>query len=707
MDKIQYIKTKLALPTSGIRAIIHLQGEGSTVPFIARYRKEATGQLDEVQIRNVADAGESYDTLAKRKETILSAVAEQGKLDEKLKAQIESCYDVTTLEDLYLPYKQKRQTRASKARKLGLEPLAKIIMAQRDTSVEQTANQYAKGGITRQEALQGAQDIIAEWVSTHPANRSRLRDVFARYARIDTKKRKTNTPAEEKASAKYQAHYGYSGSLARLSSHRLLAMLRAEREGLMTVKVTIDEGLYLSGLERYYIKSHSTTATYIQQALQDSYKRLLAPSLATEALNAAKSKADEKAIDVFARNLKTLLLAPPLGQQTILAIDPGYRTGCKVVVLSEQGQLVRHTTIYPHPPQKEVAAATASLQQLAHQYQVSAIAIGNGTAGRETEAVTKEALPHINTYFVNEAGASIYSASEVAREEFPDLDLTFRGAVSIGRRLADPLAELIKIDPQSIGVGQYQHDVVQQKLSKKLDQVTIDCVNSVGVNLNTASAPLLRYVSGIGPKLATEIIRHKDNNGRFASKEELMSVKGFGSKTFEQAAGFLRVRGGSQILDQTGIHPERYSLVHKIAKDHQLDMQRLLNDVTLLDTIDWLSYVTAEVGEPTLLDIKEELAKPGLDPRGAAKAFSFDTRLKVFEDVAEGMEVDGIVNNVTDFGAFVDIGIKENGLIHVSQMGAQRNADPTTIVHVGQQVKVQVISVDHQRLRIGLRLVVR
>ena len=705
MDKIKYTTSSAGVAAHKVKAVLQLLADGSTVPFIARYRKEATGQLDEVEIRLVAKVAEQYDILDQRKTTILAAIEEQGKLTDKLRQQITSCYDSTVLEDLYLPYKQKRLTRAGKARKLGLEPLAKIIMAQRDNDVDRIARQYAKGDLTPTAAIEGAQDIIAEWIAEHTGNRARLREVFMRHATIDTKQRKAKDKAAEQAAARYKAHYGHSGSLKRLSGHRLLAMLRAERDGYMSVKVSVDQGRFVSGLERYYIKSGSTTAQYIQAAIEDSYKRLLAPSMAKEALSAAKERADKEAIDVFARNLKTLLLAPPLGQKRVMAIDPGFRTGCKVTVLDEQGQLLRYTTIYPHPPQKDHAAAAKTLQQLAHQYKVEAVAVGNGTAGRETETLVKQALPQCATYMVNEAGASIYSASDIAREEFPDLDLTYRGAVSIGRRLSDPLAELIKIDPKSIGVGQYQHDVDQRLLSVKLDEVTIDCVNSIGVNVNTASSVLLRYVSGIGPKLAGEIVSQRDASGSFESIKDLLSVKGFGAKTYEQAAGFLRVRGGGEPLDETGIHPERYSLVRKIAKDHHVGIADLLGSAEALSQISWSAYVDETIGLPTLVDIEKELAKPGVDPRGAAKAFSFDGRLQSFGDVTEGMEVAGVINNVTNFGAFVDIGIKENGLIHVSQMGKGRVDDPTTIVQVGQQVQVQVISVDHDRQRIGLRLV--
>lgn len=705
MDKIKYTTTTAAIPSHKVRAVLQLLAEGSTVPFIARYRKEATGQLDEVEIRLVAKVAEQYDTLEQRKRTIIEAIQEQGKLTDKLRQQIVECYDTTILEDLYLPYKQKRLTRAGKARKLGLEPLAKIIMAQRDNDVDRTARHYAKGGLTVDEAIKGALDIIAEWIAEHPGNRARLREVFMRHATIDTKQRKAKDVSDEQAATRYTAHYGHSGSLKRLSSHRLLAMLRAEREGHMSIKITVDQGRFIAGLERYYIKSTSTTATYLQTAIEDSYKRLLAPSMAKEALAAAKAQADKEAIDVFARNLKTLLLAPPLGQQVVMAIDPGFRTGCKVTVLDEQGQLLRYTTIYPHPPQQDHLAATKTLQQLARQYGVQAIAVGNGTAGRETETLVRQSLPNCAIYMVNEAGASIYSASDIAREEFPDLDLTYRGAVSIGRRLSDPLAELIKIDPKSIGVGQYQHDVDQRQLSDKLDEVTIDCVNSIGVNVNTASPHLLQYVSGIGPKLAREIISHRDSQGSFGKKKDLLSVKGFGTKTFEQAAGFLRVRDGAEPLDETGIHPERYPLVRQIAKNIGLEVRDLLANEDVLAQIVWSDYVDDKVGLPTLADIHRELAKPGLDPRGIAKAFSFDGRLRSLDDVVEGMEVSGVINNVTNFGAFVDIGIKANGLIHVSQMGrGQRVDDPTTIVHVGQQVQVQVVSIDLDRQRIGLRL---
>lgn len=705
MDNITYIRTATQLPQHAIKAVINLLADGATVPFIARYRKEATGSLDEVAIARIQEEVAAYDALVSRKATILDRIHEQGQLTPTLKAQIAATWQLQVLEDIYLPYKVKRKTRATMARDLGLEPLAKIILAQRE-EVGPAARRYSRAAGTVDAALAGARDIIAEWISEKPSNRERLRTAFEQYAVITVKEKKQKEAAKQVSAQHYKDYFGYEGKMAKIPSHRLLAILRGAGEGYLRYKVEVDADRYCSMLERHMIQSRGSAAEQIRIAIQDAYSRLLAPSISNEALGLAKVRADEEAILVFQKNLQHLLLEPPLGQRPLLAVDPGFRTGCKLVALDDKGQLLAHTTIYPHPPQQQTKEAADVLSHYIDRYHPVAIAIGNGTAGRETEAFL-QGLPEtaaLDLFMVSESGASIYSASQTARDEFADLDLTVRGSISIGRRLADPLAELIKIDPKSIGVGQYQHDVDQRKLSAKLDQTVISVVNQVGININTASPHLLQYVSGIGPKLALEIVDHRSRHGAYRDRSSLKKVKGFGAKTYEQAAGFVRVKDGSQPLDDSAVHPERYGLVGAMASDLGLGVDDLLKDHRLVDRIDLARYVGPDIGLPTLQDIRAELLKPGLDPRGQVKAFSFDPYLRAIDDVRVGAWLPGIVGNVTNFGAFVDIGIKENGLIHVSEMADRFVSDPSTVLHVGQQVQVRVVSVDVDRKRIQLSL---
>jgi uncharacterized protein len=684
-----------------VSAVLKLLAEGGTIPFIARYRKEATGSLDEVEIEKIDNEQKKLIELEKRKASILDRLAELKINKPGLIEQIQNCFDPKELEDLYLPYKQKRKTKATVAIELGLEPLARIIMSQRQNDIMNQAFRYARNGLTADEALEGARHIIAEWVSESSAARNTIRTSFERHAILIAKVDKKKTADAQK----YQDYFDFSQNVSRIPSHRLLAIFRAEKEGLLKVKVEIDTERALERLERIFIRSNA--AEHVRTAIKDSYKRLLAPSIVTEIRNDAKAKADLEAIGIFANNLTQLLMAAPLGSKRILALDPGFRSGCKLTCLDEQGNLVHHSTIYPHEPQNKKDDARHRIKSLLKKHTIEAIAIGNGTAGRETEQFIKDILPktsEIQVYLISEAGASIYSASEAAREEFPDLDLTVRGSVSIGRRLIDPLAELVKIDPKSIGVGQYQHDVDQNKLKSSLDNIVSFAVNKVGVNVNTASKHLLQHVSGLGSKLAQNVVEHRKANGPFKSTESIKKVKGFGAKAFEQSAGFLRVLNGENPLDASAVHPESYPLVRSMAKKLNFSAFELIGNEAVLKNVNLHDFVTETVGLPTLTDILNELKKPGLDPRGEAQSMEFDDRIRDFKDVRIGMTLQGKVSNLTKFGAFVDIGIKENGLIHVSQISDRRIDDPSEVLHLEQVVTARVIAVDMERKRIALSL---
>jgi len=695
-----FIASKLSLAEKQVANTLSLFAEGATIPFIARYRKERTGSLDEIQIAAIKDAEEELQKLIQRKDYILKSIAEQGKLDEELKSQIEQSWDASELEDLYLPYKSKRKTKADVARKKGLQALAGTLMKQGAGDPEELAWSFVKGEVKSvEEALAGARDIMAEWMNERLSARAQLRRLFEREAYITAKVVKTK--AEE--AQKFRDYFDFSDSLRRIPGHRLLAIRRGEKEGFLRVSIAPDEERALEQLERIFVKGRNAAADQVALAVKDAYKRLIRPSLETEFATASKQKADEGAISVFAENLRQLLLNPPLGPKRILAIDPGFRTGCKVVCLDEQGSLLHNDTIYPHPPQRDGSKAAAKIAQLAEAYKIEAIAIGNGTAGRETEEFVSKKVRFkypIEAYVVNEAGASIYSASKIAREEFPTYDVTVRGAVSIGRRLMDPLAELVKIDPKSIGVGQYQHDVDQAQLKAALDRVVEQVVNAVGVNLNTSSKHLLEYISGLGPKLAENIVLYREENGPFQSRKDLMKVPKLGPKAFEQAAGFLRIPEAKNPLDNSGVHPESYALVKRIAKDYKLEINELIGAKDLLQKIDLQKYVAGELGLPTLKDIMDELAKHGRDPRGKAKIFQFDARIRSISDLQEGMILPGMVTNITNFGAFVDVGAKQDGLVHVSELANKFVRDPNEVVRLQQQVQVKVISVDIPRKRI-------
>ncbi len=700
MNQLTYCVKSLALPEKNIDRTLRLLAEGSTVPFIARYRKEHTGGLDEVQIAAIRDVAQRFDTMVARQKTILSQIQELGKLTPELEEKIKNCFDSIELEDLYLPFKQKRLTRGEKARKLGLEPLAKMIMSQRGGQLERLAASFVKGEVLDEEmALQGANDIIAEWVNEQLHARARLRQLIERKAVIQTKLVK----GKEAEGAKYADYFDFSEPLYRCPSHRFLAIYRAHNEGIVSLKVQPEAEEALEQLNRIFVKSNDEIGGFVKDAVKDAYKRLLLPSIENEALNIAKEKADEAAIRVFAKNLRQLLLAAPLGNKRILAIDPGFRTGCKVVCLNEEGNLLNNTTIFPHPPQKEWSQAQAKIAQLVEAYKIDAVAIGDGTAGRETEQFIQRIRfsKELAVYVVREDGASIYSASPIARKEFPDYDVTVRGAVSIGRRLMDPLAELVKIDPKSIGVGQYQHEVNQTELKKSLDDVVISSVNAVGVDLNTASPYLLGYVSGLGPQLAEKVVEYRKENGPFKSRKELKKVPRLGDKAFEQAAGFLRIRNGIQPLDNSAVHPESYAVVEQIAKGRNLSLSELIGNQEVLNSLNAEDF--SSVDAFTFNDIVEELKKPGRDPRGSAKILEFDERIKSIEHVQIGMRLRGIVTNVTAFGAFVNIGIKENGLIHKSNLSDSYVEDPTTIISLHDHVSVQVVEVDIVRKRIGLK----
>jgi len=707
MNKLQYIIKATQLAEKGIINTLKLLDEDATIPFISRYRKEMTGNLDEVAVGEIVKYKSLFEELEKRKTTILKAIEEQGALTSELQHKIEKVVDLVQLEDIYLPYKKKRKTKASVAREKGLEPLAKIIMKQQDLNIDATASRYTKGEVgNTSEALEGARDIIAEWINENEFVRQKIRRMYQRKSVISSKIIKTKKD-EEKAQ-KFQQYFDWDEPLSKAPSHRLLALLRAQNEGFVRVKVEVDKEEVLDSIDNTVIKTGSQScADQIFIAIEDAYKRLLQPAISNESLKEAKEKADEKAIQVFSSNLKQLLLGAPLGEKRILALDPGFRSGCKVVCLDENGDLQHNETIFPHPPQKKETDALKKIKSLVNAYKIEAIAIGNGTASRETEVFIKKIHfdRTVQVFIVNEAGASIYSASKIARDEFPDYDVTVRGAVSIGRRLADPLAELVKIDAKSIGVGQYQHDVDQTKLKKELDTVVMSCVNSIGVNVNTASAPLLSYVSGIGTTIAENIVKYRTENGSIQSRAELKKVARLGAKAFEQAAGFMRIHDGKHPLDNSAVHPERYKLVEQMAKDLKVKLSELIGNKELILKIPLDKYCNDDIGLPTLRDIIQELEKPGLDPRKLAKVFEFAKDLQKIEDVKVGMRVPGIINNITNFGCFVDIGIKQSGLVHISKLAQKYVSDPNEVVQLNQHVSVKVIEVDVQRGRIQLSMV--
>lgn len=705
MTIIDLVSSALNIKATQVGKTIELLESGATIPFISRYRKEVTGGLDEVQITAIKEQNDKLNELVKRKETILKSIEEQEKLTPELKLRIENCWVSSELEDIYLPYKPKRLTRAEIARKKGLEGLAKIIMAQQPIDVESKAQPFVKGEVKDvKEAISGAKDIIAEWINEDEYARNTIRNLFEREAIITSKVIK----GKEEEGDKYRDYFDYSEKLSKATSHRILAIRRGESEGFLRVNISPDEDTALERLDKRFIKGdNDNEATLcVADAIEDSYKRLLKPSIETEFSSISKEKADEEAIRVFAENLRQLLLAAPLGQKRVLGIDPGYRTGCKLVCLDAEGNLLHNETIYPHPPQNEYSKAGNKVVKLVSTYNIDAIAIGNGTASRETERFITNLRyeKEVKVFVVSENGASIYSASKTAREEFPDYDVTVRGAVSIGRRLMDPLAELVKIDPKSIGVGQYQHDVDQNKLKNSLDLTVESCVNLVGVNVNTASKHLLTYVSGLGPALAQNIVDYRAKNGAFKSRKELMKVSRMGDKAFEQSAGFLRISGAENPLDNSAVHPESYYVVEKMAKDLKCTVKDLIDNKELKKSLDLNQYITDTVGLPTLNDIMEELDKPGRDPRKGIKMFEFDASIRTIEDLREGMILPGIVTNITNFGCFVDVGIKENGLVHISELADRFVSDPTEIVSLHQYVEVKVLSVDLSRKRVQLSM---
>jgi uncharacterized protein len=700
------IATTLSIRESQVKSTLKLFSEGSTVPFISRYRKEVTGNLDEVQIQRVKDLWEELEELEKRRAYILQQIAEQGKLSPELKQAIETAQEIQQLEDLYLPYKPKKRSKADAAREKGLEPLAAIIFEQKSDRFWQEIDNFINEQVgNREEALQGARDIIAEWISENATVRGNLRLLFEKEGVLACKV--TRGKKDDQEAQKFRDYFQYSENLLKCPSHRLLAMFRGESLGFLKISVFPDEEKAIQIIRRQVLRGYCDATEQVKMALQDAWERLLQPQLQSEMLNKAAEKADEEAIAVFALNARQLLLSPPLGEKRLLAIDPGFRTGCKMVALDEKGNFLEHTTLYPHEPQQDVAGAGKTLQDWVTKYNPEAIAVGNGTAGRETEAFLKGCLFNaIPVYMVNEAGASIYSAGEVAREEFPNLDVTVRGAISIGRRLMDPLAELVKIDPGNIGVGQYQHDVNKTLLKKRLDAVVESAVNAVGVNLNTASKHLLAYVSGLGPVLAQNILEQRKKLGGFKSREQLKEVPRLGAKAFEQSAGFLRIRGAANALDNSAVHPERYDLVKRMAADTGYAVASLLADTELVKTIKPEKYVNElqGIGLPTLHDIIKELQKPGLDPRGEFQAVGFSDQVRSISDLESGLELNGIITNITDFGAFVDIGVKQDGLVHVSQLSNRFVKHPTEVVSLGQHVKVRVMEVDAQRKRISLTM---
>ena len=711
------IASALNLQERAVANTLALLEEGCTIPFISRYRKERTGGLDEVQIAAISDRFDKLQEIQKRKDTIIKTITDLEKMTPELKKRIEDCWETSELEDIYLPYKPKRRTRAQVAREQGLEPLAQLLLLQRERDPERAAERYVKGDVKDIEsAIKGAQDIIAETISEDERSRQQIRNAFSRQAIISSKVVKAKADTDE--AAKYSDYFDWSEPLKRCSSHRLLAMRRGESEGILRISISPNDEEAADRLKRHYVYGNTPCGQLVGEAVDDGYKRLLKPSIETEFAALSKERADEEAIRVFAENLRQLLLGAPLGQKRVMGIDPGFRTGCKVVCLDAQGNLLHHDAIFPHPPVNKRTESAIAIQKMIQKYQIEAISIGNGTASRETndfikdvlagryniDTRKKDELPKPQVFTVSEDGASVYSASKTAREEFPDEDVTVRGAVSIGRRLMDPLAELVKIDPKSIGVGQYQHDVDQTKLKHSLDQTVESCVNLVGVNLNTASQHLLMYVSGLGPTLAKNIVDYRRENGAFTSRAQLKKVPRLGPSAFQQCAGFLRIPGAKNPLDNSAVHPESYAVVEQMAKDHGCTVADLIKDKEKRDTIDIRKYVTAEVGIPTLTDIMQELEKPGRDPREQLEEFEFDKNVSTVDDLIEGMILPGIVTNITNFGAFVDIGVHQDGLIHISQMANRRIAHPTDVVKLHQHVRVRVIEVDHRRNRISLSL---
>ncbi|MCD9855005.1 RNA-binding transcriptional accessory protein [Epilithonimonas sp. JDS] len=706
MTSSDFIQKQLNISSKSIDSTLQLLAEDCTIPFIARYRKDRTGNLDEVAIENIFKLNKQFDEITKRKESILKSIEEQNALNPELKQKIEQSFDLQELEDFYLPYKKRKKTKADSAREKGLEPLAKIIMSQRNDDVEFLASKYLNKDVANEaEAFQGARDIIAEWINENLYIRKNLRRLFQRKAIISSKVVKTKK--EDEAAQKFSQYFEWQEALNRIPSHRLLAMLRAENEGFVKVSVDGDKEEALEMMENAVIKSNNSTTKQIELAIADSYKRLLEPAISNEALQEAKEKADIKAIEVFSENLQQLLLASPLGEKRILAIDPGFRTGCKVVCLDEKGDLLNNETIYPHAPQNETGMAMKKIRSMVNAYNIQAISIGNGTAGRETEFFIKKIAfdKPIQVFVVSEAGASIYSASKIARDEFPNYDVTVRGAVSIGRRLADPLAELVKIDAKSIGVGQYQHDVDQTKLKEELDNTVIRSVNSVGVNLNTASKSLLSYVSGIGEKMAENIVNYRTENGAFTERKELKKVPRLGEKAFQQAAAFVRIKNAKNPLDNSAVHPEAYKTIEKMAKDLGLKTEDLISNKEKIALINPEKYITPEIGILGIKDILKELEKPGLDPRKSAKVFEFDPNVKSIKNLNPGMILPGIVNNITAFGCFVDLGIKESGLVHISQLKDGFVSDVNEVVKLHQHVQVKVVEVDEARKRIQLTMI--
>ena len=706
MTSIQFIQSQVTASQKSIEATLKLLSEDCTIPFISRYRKDQTGNLDEVVIESIAKLSKHYDEIVKRKESILKTIAEQGQLTPELAKKIKESFDLQEIEDLYLPYKKKKKTRADIARENGLEPLAKIIFAQGKEEVDFISTQYINDKVKNEdEALQGARDIIAEWINENIYIRKNLRRMFQRKAIVETKvvKKKEN----EEDAQKFKQYFDWAEPIIKAPSHRLLAMLRAEAEGFVKLNVDFEKEEAIDFIENEIIKANNDTTEHIIKAITDSYKRLLEPAISNETLQDAKAKADIKAIDVFAGNLSQLLLAPPLGEKRILAIDPGFRSGCKIVCLDEKGDLLYNETIYPHQPQNESAMAMKKIRSMVNAYNIEAISIGNGTASRETEFFIKKIAfdKPVQVFVVSEAGASVYSASKIAREEFPKYDVTVRGSVSIGRRLADPLAELVKIDPKSIGVGQYQHDVDQTKLKEELDTVVVRCVNSVGININTASKSLLSYVSGIGEKMAENLVAYRSENGPFEDRKQLKKVSRLGDKAYQQAAAFVRIHNGKNPLDNSAVHPEAYPIVEKMAKDLGLKTNDLIANKEKIAQIKLDQYITPEIGILGLKDIVKELEKPGLDPRKAAKVFEFDPTVTTIKNVRSGMILPGIVNNITAFGCFVDIGIKESGLVHISQLKAGFVSDVNEVVKLHQHVQVKVVEVDEERKRIQLTMI--
>jgi uncharacterized protein len=706
MTNIQFISKSVATAAINIEKTVQLLQEDCTIPFISRYRKDTTGNLDEVQIENIAKFQKEYEVIVKRKEAILKSIMEQGAMNETLFAKIDKSFDIQELEDFYLPYKKKKTTKADVAREQGLEPLAKIIMAQNNDDVDFMATQYLNDNVINEDAaLQGARDIIAEWINENIYVRKQLRRLYQRTATVSTKVVKKQK--EKEKAQKFDQYFDWSESLSKVPSHRLLAMLRAVNEGFVKLKVAVEVDAAYVIINELILKGQNKTTPHVQLAIEDSFKRLLQAAISNETLQEAKAKADANSIQVFANNLGQLLLAPPLGEKRILAIDPGFRSGCKIVCLDEKGDLLYNETIYPHAPQKEEAMAMKKIRSMVNSYKIDAISIGNGTASRETEFFIKKIAfdKPAQVFIVSEAGASVYSASQIAREEFPNYDVTVRGAVSIGRRLSDPLAELVKIDPKAIGVGQYQHDVDQTKLKEELDNTVIRCVNSVGININTASKHLLSYVSGIGEKLAENIVTYRSENGPFENRKQLKKVPRLGEKAYQQGAAFIRISNAKNPLDNSAVHPEAYGIVEKMAKDLKLTVIDLIANKEKTALIKPENYITPEIGLLGLKDIIKELEKPGLDPRKSAKVFEFDTKVKSIKDVKSGMILPGIVNNITNFGCFVDIGVKESGLVHISQLKAGFVSDVNEVVKLHQNVEVKVTEVDEDRKRIQLTMI--